>query len=107
MIRLLVLLVLCLFLLMLDLKNSGLVASLNYFFGVTRPIPVAWLITGAFAAGLLLGWLFVMPGWVRLKLELRRQRRTQDRLEEELSLHRKPTEAEDIKIRTPPEPDEF
>ena len=105
MIRVVLFIGLCLFLVALGLKNSQTV-SLNYLFGATQPIQAAWLISGAFAAGMLLGWLAVLPGWVRLKLELRRQRRTQDRLQEELSLHRKTT-PEDIKIRTPPELDEF
>lgn len=108
MIRLILLLILALFLLTLGLKNSGLLISLNYFFGVTtRPVPVVWLIAGAFAVGLVLGWLFVLPGWIRLKLELRRQRRTQDRMEEELGQYRKPTATGDLKISTPSELDEF
>jgi len=106
--RLILLLIFALFLLTLGLKNSDLLVSLNYFFGVTtRPVPVAWLIGGAFAVGLVLGWLFVLPGWIRLKLELRRQRRTQDRMEEELSLYRKTAATEDLKIPTPSELDEF
>jgi len=101
MIRVLILVVLCLFLLTLSFSNSHSLVSLNYFFGVTsRPVPVAWLISGAFAAGLLLGWLFMLPGWVRLKLELRRQKRTQDRLEEEISLQRKPTGTRGFNIPT-------
>ncbi len=106
MIQLILLTILGFLLLALGLMNSERLVSLNYFFGVARPIPIAWLIAGAFAAGLVLGWLFVLPGWVRLKIELRRQRKTQNRLEEELSLHRQ-TAAEDIKIQTPSELDEF
>ncbi len=107
MIRLILLLTLALFLLTLGLKNSDLLISLNYFFGVTtRPVPVAWLIAGAFAVGLVLGWLFVLPSWIRLKLELRRQRRTQNQMEEELGLYRK-TATGELKIPTPSELDEF
>ena len=108
MIRLTLLLILGLFLLTLGLKNSDLSVTLSYFLGITtRPIPIAWLIAGAFAAGLVLGWLFVLPGWIRLKLELRRQRRAQDRLEEELGLYRKTTSPGELKIPTPSELDEF
>lgn len=108
MIRLILLLILCLFLLTLGLKNGDSLVSLNYFFGVTtRPVPVVWLIAGAFAAGLVLGWLFVLPGWIRLKLELRRQRKTQDQLKEELGLYRKTTATGDVEIPTPSELDEF
>jgi uncharacterized membrane protein YciS (DUF1049 family) len=108
MIRFILLLILCLFLLTLGLSNSQSFVSLNYFFGIaTRPIPVAWLITGTLAAGMVLGWLFVLPGWVRLKLELRRRRKAQDRLEEDLSLYRKTPEAEDIKAPGSSELDDF
>src|SRR3972149_4549211 len=104
MIRLILLLILAFFLLTLGLKKSDLLVSLSYFFGVTtRPVPAAWLITGAFAVGLVLGWLFVLPGWIRLRLELRRQRRTQDRMEEELGLYRKTEATGDLKISTPSE----
>lgn len=108
MIRVLILVILCLFFLTLSLNNSHSLVSLNYFFGATtRPTPAAWLISGAFTAGLVIGWLFVLPGWVRLKLELRRRKRIQDRLEEEISLQRKATGTEEFEVPTSPDPDEF
>jgi uncharacterized membrane protein YciS (DUF1049 family) len=108
MIRLTLLLIIVLFLVTLGFTNSKELVHLSYFFGVaTRPIPVTWLIAGTFAAGLVLGWLFMLPSWVKLRLELRRQRRAQDRLEEEIGAYRKTTATSDLNIPTRPEPDEF
>jgi len=108
MIRLTLLLVIALFLVTLGFTNRNELVHLSYFFGVaTRPMPVTWLIAGTFAAGLLLGWLFMLPSWVKLRLELRRQRRTQDRLEEEIGAYRKTTASSDPDIPSRPEPDEF
>jgi uncharacterized membrane protein YciS (DUF1049 family) len=110
MIRLLILFVLCLFLLTLNLNNSHSLVGLNYCVA-TRPVPVVWLVSGAFATGIVIGWLFVLPGWIRLKLELRRRKKTQDQLEDEIRLQRKPTTAREFDISTSSptssDPDEF
>jgi len=106
MIRLTLLLIIVFFLVILGFTNSNELVRLNYFFGSSRPIPVAWLIAGTFAAGLLFGWLFMLPGWVKMRIELRRQRKAQDRLKEEIGEYRK-IPANEINIPTRSEPDEF
>jgi len=64
-------------------------------------------LVATFPAGMVLGWLFVLPGWVRMKLELRRRRKAQDRLEEDLSLYRKTPEAVETKSPAASELDDF
>jgi uncharacterized membrane protein YciS (DUF1049 family) len=108
MIRLTLLLVLTVFLVTLGFKNSNQLVSLSYFFGFAAgPIPVTWIIAETLAVGMVLGWLFLLPSWVKLRLELRRQRRAQDRLEEELGSYRKTTATVDLNPPTQSEPDEI
>ena len=106
MIRVLLLIVLCIFLVALGVKNSQTV-SLNYVFGATQPVPVAWLVSGAFATGMVLGWLFGLPAWIRLKLELRRLKKAQDEMEADLNQQRRTTSAGSFKYPTRPDSDEF
>jgi uncharacterized membrane protein YciS (DUF1049 family) len=107
MIRVLILLVICLFLITLNLSNSHTLVSLNYFFGAhTRPVPVAWLVSGVFAAGLALGWLFGLPAWIKLKLELRRLNKTMGQMEAELNERQTP-QAGKSSFPASHDPDEF
>ena len=67
------------------LKNTEPQVTLQYFFGMeTSPIPVYHLVTGAFITGMLLAGVLVFPEWLRLRLEVRRQRKAIQRIEEEM-----------------------
>ncbi|MEK6684200.1 MAG: LapA family protein [Nitrospirota bacterium] len=81
-------------------KNTGPMVALQYFFGLaTPPIPVYQLVAGAFIIGMLLTGLMVFPEWIRIRLELRRQRKTLQRMEEEMAHLRPPNPAMSSKNR--------
>ena len=81
-------------------KNTEPTVVLQYFFGLaTSPIPVYQLVAGAFIIGMLLTGLMVFPEWIRIRLELRRQRKTLQRMEEEMAHLRPPSPAMSTKQR--------
>ncbi|HEY5593862.1 MAG TPA: LapA family protein [Nitrospiria bacterium] len=81
-------------------KNTVQVVVLQYFFGLaTPPIPVYQLVAGAFITGMLLTGLLVFPEWIRMRLEIRRLRKSLQRIEEEMARLRPPTPAMSTKHR--------
>ena len=67
------------------LKNTDQTVALRFFFGMqTSPIPIYQLVAGAFIVGMLLAGILVFPEWIRLRLEVRRQRKALQRIEEEM-----------------------
>ncbi len=75
-------------------KNTEQTVVLQYFFGLaTPPLPVYQLVAGAFIAGMFLVGLMVFPEWIRMRLEIRRQRKSLQRIEDEMARLRPPTPA--------------
>jgi uncharacterized membrane protein YciS (DUF1049 family) len=84
----------------LVVKNTVQVVVLQYFFGLaTPPLPVYQLVAGAFIAGMFLVGLMIFPEWIRMRLELRRQRKTLQRMEDEMARLRPPSPAMSTKQR--------
>ena len=52
--------------------------------GAVNPVPLYLLILGTFLAGLILAVIMIFPGWLKLKLETRRQRKEIESLVEEV-----------------------
>ncbi len=87
-------------------ENRDQEVALRYFFGIsTPPIPLHLLLPGAILGGLLLAVLFLLPGWIRMALEVRRQARTIERLEEDLQ--RSLSGTADRPPASPPERERF
>ena len=67
------------------IKNIDQMVVVDYFMGITTPpIPVYQLVGGALILGMALAGIFIFPEWLRLRLEVRRQKKTLRRLEQEL-----------------------
>ena len=87
------------------IKNIDQMVVVDYFLGITiPPIPLYQLVGGALIFGMLLAGFLILPEWIRLRLDLRRQKKTLQRLEEELA-HLRPPDA-DSETRRPDEPTE-
>ena len=72
-------------------NNTDQVVVLQYFLDLaTPPIPVYQLVAGAFIIGMLLTGLLVFPEWIRMRLEIRRQRKSLQRIEDEMARLRPP-----------------
>ena len=93
-------------------KNTDQTVALQYFFGLAAPpIPVYQLVIGAFIVGMLLTGILIFPEWIRLRLEVRRQRKSLVRIEDEMARLRPPPSiprpgtqtAEDLGIEEPEE----
>ena len=81
-------------------KNADQTVALQYFLGLsTPPIPVYQLVAGAFIVGMFLTGILIFPEWLRLRLELRRQRKALQRMEEEMGRLRPPSPAMSFKNR--------
>lgn len=66
-------------------KNTDQFVVLDYFLGFsTPPVPVYQLVAGAFIIGMLLAGILIFPEWIRMRLELKRQRKALQRVEEEI-----------------------
>jgi uncharacterized integral membrane protein len=86
MIRLLILLLVVILYFTFVLYNMEEKITLKYVFGLsTQPLPVYLLVLGSLTTGMLLASLLVIPGWVRMRMEMRRQRKTIEQMEQELS----------------------
>jgi len=65
--------------------NQEQVVSLHFFSGMqTDPIPLYWIGLSTFLLGLLLGTLWVGPGWLRSALARRKQSKRIEELEIDL-----------------------
>ncbi|MBI3611130.1 MAG: LapA family protein [Nitrospirae bacterium] len=81
-------------------RNTEQTVVLQYFFGLaTPPLPVYQLVSGAFIAGMLLAGLLIFPEWIRMRLEIRRQRKSLQRIEDEMARLRPPSPAMSSKHR--------
>ena len=82
MIRLILFIIVILVLFTLSLTNAQEQVTIRYFWGWTsQPIRIDLLILGSFLAGTLLTMIIILPGWIGMKLALRRNRRTIEQLE--------------------------
>ena len=74
------------------IENTEQTVQIRYLLGYTSaPIPVYQLVAGAFIVGMLLSGLLIFPEWIRMRLELRRQRKALQRIEEEMDRYRPPS----------------
>ena len=82
------------------IENTEQTVQIRYVMGYsTPPIPVYQLVAGAFIIGMLLTGLLIFPEWIRMRLELRRQRKSLQRVEEEITRLRPPSPAMSPKQR--------
>ncbi|GEM_PF-3345187 len=86
MIRLIFLLIVIFLYLTFVLYNMEEKIALKYALGLsTQPLPVYLLILGSIVIGMFLASVLVLPGWIRMRVEMRRQRRTNEQMEQELT----------------------
>jgi uncharacterized membrane protein YciS (DUF1049 family) len=86
MIRLLILLVVIVLYFTFVIYNMEEKITLKYVMGLaTQPLPVYLLVLGSLLAGMVLASILVLPGWIRMRMEMRRQRRTIEQMEYELN----------------------
>jgi uncharacterized membrane protein YciS (DUF1049 family) len=87
MIRLILLILILLAALGFGVKNAEQAVTLKYYFGLsTQPIPVYQVVLWTFVVSVSLVGILLFPEWIKMRLQLRRQRKTLERLEEELTL---------------------
>jgi len=73
-------------------KNTEQTVVIHYFVGLASPpIPVYHLVIGAFITGMLLTGLILFPEWIRMRLEIRRLRKSLQRIEDEMARLRPPS----------------
>lgn len=73
------------------IKNTEQMVQIQYLMGYSTPlIPVYQLVAGAFISGMLLTGFLIFPEWIRMRLELRRQRKSLQRIEDEMDRLRPP-----------------
>ena len=86
MIRLLLLLLVIILYLTFVIYNLEERVVLNYVLGLsTQPLPIYLLILGSLIIGMILAAVLTLPGWIRMRMEMRRQRRTINQMEQELN----------------------
>lgn len=86
MIRLIFLLIVIILYFTFVLYNMEEKIALKYALGLsTQPLPVYLLILGSIVIGMFLASILVLPGWIRMRVEMRRQRRTNEQMEQELT----------------------
>lgn len=86
MIRLLLLLLVIILYLTFVIYNLEERVILKYVLGLsTQPLPVYLLLLGSLIIGMILAAVLTVPGWIRIRMEMRRQRRTIDQMEQELA----------------------
>ncbi|HUK57391.1 MAG TPA: LapA family protein [Nitrospiria bacterium] len=74
------------------IENTEQTVQIRYLLGYsTPPLPVYQLVAGAFIGGMLLTGLLIFPEWIRMRLELRRQRKALQRIEEQMDRLRPPS----------------
>ncbi|MFQ5454827.1 MAG: lipopolysaccharide assembly protein LapA domain-containing protein [Nitrospirota bacterium] len=90
MIRFIFLLCFFIFITSFVINNTEEMVVLNYFFGIEiRPIPLYLLVVGSFLTGILISLIMITPGWIRSKIDRRRQKRFIEEMKEELSTLRR------------------
>jgi uncharacterized membrane protein YciS (DUF1049 family) len=86
MIRLIFLLIVIILYFTFVLYNMEENIVLKYALGLsTQPLPVYFVVLGSIIVGLFLAGVLVIPGWIRMRVEMRRQRRTIEQMEQELN----------------------
>jgi uncharacterized integral membrane protein len=84
MIRLILFIVVVFLLYTLSFTNAQERVVIHYFWGwESNPVRIDLLILGSFLAGTLLAVIFTFPGWISMKLAIRRSRRTIEEIESE------------------------
>jgi lipopolysaccharide assembly protein A len=67
------------------IENTEQTVQIRYLFGYsTPPMPVYQLVAGAFIVGMVLTGLLIFPEWIRMRLTIRRQNKSLQRIEEEM-----------------------
>ncbi len=86
MIRLILIILILLAVLSFSIKNANQEVILEYYFGLsTTPFPVYQLILWTFVLSVFVTTLLLLPGWIKLRLTVRRQRKDLKQLEDELN----------------------
>jgi len=86
MIRLILLLIVIILYFTFVLYNMEENIALKYALGLsTQPLPVYLVVLGSIMVGMFLAGVLVFPGWIRMRVEMRRQRRTIEQMEQELN----------------------
>lgn len=80
MIRIFISLIIIITVLVLAIINKGQV-QINYLFGTTSPQPLYLILVGAFFVGGLAFTIILLPVWIRDKIEIRKLRRTLQKIE--------------------------
>ncbi|MER3422706.1 MAG: hypothetical protein C4293_05240 [Nitrospiraceae bacterium] len=90
MIRLILVAILLLLSLSFFLQNQEQEVTLRYFFGLqSASTPIYKPILSAFAIGLLVAAILLLPAWVRLRIDLRRKTKALQEMEADLERVRK------------------
>lgn len=85
MFRLSLFLILCVVVVTVSLYNLDKTIRIRYFLGYeTPPLPVYLLITGAFFFGMFFTVILAFPGWRKNRAQLKRNKKSFQRLESEL-----------------------
>ena len=66
--------------LILAIVNKAQV-QINYLFGTTSPQPLYLILVGAFIVGGLVFTIILLPAWIRDKMEIRKLRRSLQKIE--------------------------
>jgi len=86
MIRLLIILLVIILYFTFVIYNMEDRIILKYMLGLTtQPLPVYLVILGSLVIGMFLAGVLTLPGWVRLRIEMRRQRKTIEQMDHELN----------------------
>jgi uncharacterized membrane protein YciS (DUF1049 family) len=86
MMRLVFLLVVIILYFILVVYNMEDKIVLKYALGLsTEPLPVYLLILASLVFGMILTGVMTLPGWIRLRMEMRRQRRKIEQMEQEIN----------------------
>jgi len=74
------------------IENTEQTVQIKFLLGyATPPIPIYQLVAGAFLVGMVLTGLLIFPEWIRMRLTIRRQNKSLQRIEEEMDRLRPPS----------------
>ncbi len=108
MIRLIIVGILLLLSLTFFLQNQEQEVTLRYFFGLREAQTELWRpVLSAFAVGLLVSTILLLPPWIRLRLDLRRKTKALQEAEGDLERLRtlaKPADHPEMPGRPPTDP---
>ena len=97
MIRILILGLILLGALTFSMKNAQQEITLEYYFGLsTAPIPVYQVVVGTFILSGIVIILLLLPEWIKMRIKLRQQRKTLERVERELDRSRPTPPIQDV-----------